>query len=42
MNKDLIAYEGQTIPELRADFEAGVESFLAANVYSQTNNAPTF
>lgn len=42
MNKDLIAYEGHTISELRADFEAGVESYLAANVNSQTNNAPTF
>lgn len=28
MNKDLIAYEGQTIPELRADFEAGIDSYI--------------
>ena len=29
MSKDLILYEGNTIDELRADFEAGVESYLA-------------
>lgn len=26
--KDLIVYEGDTIDELRADFEAGVDSYL--------------
>lgn len=30
MAKDLIAYEGTTIPELRADFEAGIDSYLEA------------
>lgn len=30
MSKDLIAYEGNTIPELRADFEAGIDSYLEA------------
>jgi len=29
MSKDLILYEGNTIDELRADFEAGIESYLA-------------
>lgn len=29
MNKDLILYEGNTIDELRADFEAGIESYIA-------------
>jgi len=28
MSKDLIAYEGQTLDELRKDFEAGVDSYL--------------
>lgn len=28
MSRDLIAYEGNTLPELRADFEAGIESYL--------------
>ena len=28
MNKDSITYEGSTIDELKADFEAGVESYL--------------
>lgn len=28
MAKDLIAYEGNTISELREDFEAGIESYL--------------
>ncbi|MDR3366698.1 MAG: hypothetical protein LBO71_07005 [Prevotellaceae bacterium] len=27
MTHDLILYEGNTIDELRADFEAGIESF---------------
>lgn len=29
MSKDLILYEGHTIDELRADFEAGIESYIA-------------
>lgn len=29
MSKDLILYEGSTIDELRADFEAGVDSYIA-------------
>jgi len=28
MTKDLIAYEGQTLEELRNDFEDGVDSYL--------------
>ena len=28
MNKDSITYEGNTIDELRSDFEAGIESYL--------------
>lgn len=28
MGRDLIAYEGQTLDELRKDFEAGVDSYL--------------
>ena len=28
MSKDLIAYEGQTLDELRRDFEAGIDSYL--------------
>lgn len=28
MSKDLIIYEGQTLEELRKDFEAGVDSYL--------------
>lgn len=28
MHKDLILYEGNTIVELRADFEAGIDSYL--------------
>ncbi len=29
MSKDLILYEGDTICELRADFEAGIDSYIA-------------
>lgn len=29
MSKDLILYEGNTIDELRADFEMGVDNYLA-------------
>lgn len=29
MSRDLILYEGNTIDELRADFEAGIESYFA-------------
>lgn len=29
MSKDLILYEGNTINDLRADFEAGIENYLA-------------
>lgn len=29
MSKDLISYEGTTLAELRADFEAGVDDYLA-------------
>ncbi len=29
MNKDLILYEGNTVDELREDFEAGIESYIA-------------
>ncbi len=29
MSKDLILYEGDTIGELRADFEAGIDSYIA-------------
>ena len=28
LGKDLIAYEGQTLDELRKDFEAGIDSYL--------------
>ena len=28
MSRDLIAYEGQTLDELRRDFEAGVDSYI--------------
>jgi predicted HicB family RNase H-like nuclease len=28
MNKDLISYEGKTIGELKADFEAGIDIYL--------------
>lgn len=28
LGKDLIAYEGKTVAELRADFEAGIDSYL--------------
>ena len=28
LGKDLIAYEGKTVAELRTDFEAGVDSYL--------------
>lgn len=28
LGKDLIAYEGKTMAELRADFEAGIDSYL--------------
>ena len=28
MGRDLIAYDGQTLDELRKDFEAGVDSYL--------------
>lgn len=28
MGKDLIAYEGQTLDELRKDFEDGIDSYL--------------
>ena len=28
LGKDLIAYEGQTLDELRNDFEAGIDSYL--------------
>lgn len=30
MSKDLIAYEGQTLDELRKDFEDGIDSYLKA------------
>ena len=30
MSGDLIAYEGNTIDELRQDFEAGIDSYLEA------------
>ena len=29
LNKQLIAYEGQTLEELRKDFEEGIDSYLA-------------
>ncbi len=29
MSKDLILYEGDTISELRADFEAGIDNYIA-------------
>ena len=29
MSKDLIAYEGQTLDELRRDFEDGIDSYLS-------------
>ena len=29
MSKDLITYEGQTLDELRKDFEDGVDSYLS-------------
>lgn len=28
MSKDLIAYEGQTLDELRRDFEEGIDSYI--------------
>lgn len=28
MSKDVISYEGETIEELKADFEAGIETYL--------------
>jgi len=28
MSKDVISYEGETIKELKADFEAGIETYL--------------
>ena len=28
MSKDFIAYEGNTVDELRQDFEAGIDSYL--------------
>ena len=28
MSKDLITYEGQTLDELRKDFEAGIDSYI--------------
>ena len=28
MSKDLIVYEGQTLDELRKDFEAGIDSYI--------------
>lgn len=28
LNKDLILYEGQTLDELRKDFEAGIDSYI--------------
>jgi predicted HicB family RNase H-like nuclease len=28
MGRDLIAYEGQTLDELRQDFEAGIDSYI--------------
>lgn len=28
LGKDLIAYEGKTVAELRADFEAGIDSYI--------------
>jgi len=28
MSKDMISYEGTTVEELRADFEAGIDSYL--------------
>ena len=32
MSKDLILYEGNTIDELRADFEAGIDNYIAGCV----------
>ena len=37
MGKDLIAYEGQTLDELRQDFEAGIDSYLSSTAPSATN-----
>ena len=37
LSRDLIAYEGQTLDELRKDFEAGVDSYL---VWAQRGLAP--
>ena len=31
MSKDLILYEGNTIDELRKDFEFGIDSYIAGN-----------
>lgn len=28
MNKDLISYEGKTVDEIKADFEAGIDMYL--------------
>ena len=32
MSKDLILYEGNTIDELKADFEAGIDNYIAGCV----------
>ena len=32
MSKDLILYEGNTIDEVRADFEAGIDNYIAGCV----------
>ena len=35
MNKDVISYEGNTVEELKADFEAGIDLYLEKNRSNQ-------
>lgn len=39
MSKDLITYEGQTLDELRKDFEDGVDSYLEITINDFINRA---
>ena len=39
MSKDLILYEGNTIDELRADFEAGIENYITGCLADRVENS---
>ena len=41
MSKDLIVYEGQTLDELRKDFEDGINDFINRAITNELKKAAT-